>query len=53
MFLGAITLFAGLAALVGVRELEAFSTLQIWEFAFYGLAYLAMFAIPIFAKKDS
>jgi len=53
LFLGAITLFAALAALVGVRELEAFSTLQIWEFAFCGLAYLAMFAIPIFAKKDS
>ena len=53
LFLGAITIFAGLAALVGVRELEAFSTLQIWGFAFYGLAYLAMFAIPIFAKKDS
>ncbi|HEY6129537.1 MAG TPA: APC family permease [Candidatus Acidoferrum sp.] len=53
LFLGVITLFAGLAALIGVRELEAFSMLQIWGFTFYGLAYLVMFAIPFFAKKDS
>jgi amino acid transporter len=53
LFLGAITLFTGLAALIGVRELEAFSMLQIWSFTFYGLAYLALFAIPIFAKKES
>jgi amino acid transporter len=53
MFLGAITLFTGLAALIGVRELEAFSMLQIWGFAFYGLAYLALFAIPFLAKKNS
>jgi amino acid transporter len=53
LFLGAITLFVGLAAIVGVRELEAFSMLQVWGFTFYGLAYLALFAIPILAKKDS
>jgi amino acid transporter len=53
LFLGVITLFAGLATLIGVRELEAFSMLQIWGFTFYGLAYLVMFAIPIFAKRDS
>jgi amino acid transporter len=53
LFLGAITLFTGLAALIGVRELEAFSMLQIWSFTFYGLAYLALFAIPLFAKKES
>ena len=35
------------------RELEAFSMLQIWSFAFYGLAYVALFAIPIFARKES
>jgi len=52
-FLGAITLVAGLAALIGVRELEAFSMLQIWSFTFYGLAYLALFAIPLFAKRES
>lgn len=53
LFLGVVTLFVGLATLIGVRELEAFSMLQIWGFTFYGLAYLAMFAIPVFAKKDS
>jgi len=53
LFLGVITLFAGLAALIGVRELEAFSMLQEWGFAFYGLAYLALFAIPLFAKRSS
>jgi amino acid transporter len=53
LFLGAITLCTGLAALIGVRDLEAFSMLQIWSFTFYGLAYIALFAIPIFAKKDS
>jgi glutamate:GABA antiporter len=53
LFLGAITLFTGLAALIGVRELEAFSMLQIWSFTFYGLAYLALFAIPLFARRES
>jgi amino acid transporter len=53
LFLGAITLFTGLAALIGVRQLEAFSMLQIWSFTFYGLAYLALFAIPLFAKRES
>ena len=53
LFLGAITLFTGLAALIGVRELEAFSMLQIWSFTFYGLAYLALFAIPLFARGES
>ena len=53
LFLGAITLFVGLAAIVGVRQLEAFSMLQVWGFTFYGLAYLALFAIPILAKNDS
>ena len=52
-FLGVVTLGASLAVLIGVKELEAFSMLQIWGFAFYGLAYLALFAIPPFAKKDS
>jgi amino acid transporter len=53
LFLGIITLFVSLAVLLGVRELEAFEMLQIWGFTFYGIAYLAMFAIPLFAKKES
>jgi amino acid transporter len=52
-FLAVITLFAGLAVLIGVHEQEAFLTLQIWGFTFYGLAYLALFAIPFLAKKES
>jgi type IV secretory pathway VirB3-like protein len=39
--------------LIGVRELEAFEMLQICGFTFYGIAYLAMFAIPLFAKRGS
>jgi glutamate:GABA antiporter len=53
LFLGAITLFTGVAALIGVHELEAFSMLQIWSFTFYGLAYIALFAIPLFARDES
>jgi amino acid transporter len=53
LFLGIITLVASLAVLIGVRELEAFEMLQIWGFTFYGIAYLAMFAIPLFAKPQS
>src|SRR5882762_1440581 len=53
LFLGAITVFASLTVLIGVHEQEAFQMLQIWGFAFYGLAYLALFAIPVFAKRDA
>jgi amino acid transporter len=53
IFLGFITLFASLAVLIGARELEAFQMLQIWSFTFYGLAYLALFAIPLLARRDS
>ncbi len=53
LFLGLVTLATSVAALVGVRELEAFTTLQIWGFTFYGLAYLALFAIPLWASKES
>src|SRR5205807_7164353 len=53
LFLGVITLFAGLAALIGARELEAFSALQVWGFAFYGLTHLPLFAFPLFATHAS
>ena len=52
-FLALITLFASLAVLIGVHEQEAFEMLQIWGFTFYGLAYLALFAIPFLARKNS
>jgi len=53
VFLGAITILASLAVLIGVHEQEAFAMLQIWAFTCYALAYVALFAIPIMARKDS
>jgi glutamate:GABA antiporter len=51
-FLGGITIAASVAVLVGVSDQEAFELLQICGFTFYGLAYLALFAIPLFARED-
>ena len=53
LFLGAITLVASIAVLVGVGAQEAFELLLIWGFTFYAIAYLALFAIPILADKES
>lgn len=53
LFLGAITLAASIAVLVGVGAQEAFELLLIWAFTFYAIAYLALFAIPILAGKES
>lgn len=53
LFLGGATLAASIAALIGVGEQEAYELLLTWGFTFYGLAYLALFAIPIFAPKAS
>jgi amino acid transporter len=52
-FLGGITLAASIAVLAGVGAQEAFELLQIWAFAFYAIAYLALFAIPVLAGKES
>ena len=51
LFLGGITMAIGVVVLVGVGDQEAFVLLQTWGFTFYGLAYLALFAIPMFARK--
>jgi glutamate:GABA antiporter len=51
-FMGGIALAASMAVLVGAGNQEAFVLLQIWSWTFYGLAYLAMFAIPLFAAKQ-
>ena len=40
-------------ALIGVGAAEAYELLLTWSFTFYGFAYLAMFAIPLVARKDS
>ncbi len=52
LFLGGVTLVASTAVLIGVGDQEAFELLQIWGFTFYAMAYLALFAIPLFAVKD-
>jgi amino acid transporter len=51
-FLGGITIATSVVVLAGVGDQEAFEMLQIWGFTFYGLAYLALFAIPLFARKE-
>jgi glutamate:GABA antiporter len=52
LFLGATTLIVALAALIGVGHEESFELLLTWSFTFYGIAYLALFAIPIFSRKE-
>lgn len=52
LFLGVATLAVGLGTSVGVGHQEAFELLITWSFTFYGLAYLAMFAIPLFSRKE-
>ncbi len=52
LFLGGATLAAGIAALIGVGEQEAYELLLTWGFTFYGIAYVALFAIPLFAPKS-
>jgi amino acid transporter len=51
-FLGGITMATSIVVLAGVGDQEAFELLQIWGFTFYGLAYLALFAIPLLARKE-
>jgi amino acid transporter len=51
LFLGGATLAASVAALIGVGEQEAYELLLTWGFTFYGIAYLALFAIPLLAAK--
>ncbi len=52
LFLGGATLAVGLSASIGVGHQEAFELLITWSFTFYGLAYLALFAIPLFSSKN-
>lgn len=51
-FAGTISMIASVAALIGVGEQEAFELLLVWAFAFYATAYLALFAVPLLARKD-
>jgi len=52
LFMGGAALAASTAVLIGAKNQEAFTLLQIWAWTFYGLAYLALFAIPLFAPKQ-
>jgi amino acid transporter len=52
LFMGGVALAASTAVLAGVRNQEAFTLLQIWTWTFYGVAYLALFAIPLFSSKE-
>ena len=52
LFMGGAALAASTAVLIGARNQEAFALLQIWAWTFYGLAYLALFAIPLFSAKE-
>jgi len=53
LFMGGIALVASTAVLFGAGNQEAFALLQIWSWTFYGLAYLTMFAIPLFAPVEN
>jgi glutamate:GABA antiporter len=52
LFLGCITLAGSAAALIGVGPQEAYELLLTWGFTFYGIAYLALFAIPFLSPID-
>jgi len=52
VFIGAVAMAAVIIALIGVGAQEAYELLLTWSFAFYGLAYLAMFAIPLLGRRD-
>lgn len=52
LFMGGVALAASMAVLIGAKSQESFVLLQIWSWSFYGLAYLALFAIPLFAAKE-
>jgi amino acid transporter len=51
-FLGGVTLAVSVAVLIGVGNQEAFEILQVCGFAFYAIAYLALFAAPVLAFKN-
>jgi glutamate:GABA antiporter len=52
LFVGGAAVAAGCMALLGAGAEEAYELLLTWSFTFYGLAYLAMFAIPLLARKQ-
>jgi amino acid transporter len=51
-FMGGVALAASVAVLIGAGNQESFLLLQTWAWTFYGLAYLAKFAIPLLSAKE-
>jgi amino acid transporter len=52
LLLGCVTLAGSVAALIGVGPQESYELLLTWAFTFYGIAYLALFAIPFLSPKE-
>ena len=52
LFVAGATLAASIAALMGVGPQEAYELLLTWGFTFYGIAYLALFAIPFLSPTS-
>lgn len=52
VFLGVATLAIALAALIGVGPQESYELLLTWSFTFYGIAYIALFAIPLVSPRE-
>jgi amino acid transporter len=53
LFVGAATLVLGIVGLIGVGKQEAFQLLWNASGVFYALAYLVMFAIPLFGLRGT
>jgi amino acid transporter len=52
LFVGAVSLAFGIAGIVGVGEQEAFQLLDNAAGILYGLTYLVLFALPLFASRS-
>jgi glutamate:GABA antiporter len=52
LFVGAVTLVFSLASLIGNGAQEAFQVVDNAATVFYGIAYVIMFAIPLFGAKQ-
>ena len=52
-FASGVAMAAAVGVLIGVNQQEAFELLLVGAFAFYATAYLALFAIPLLARKEA
>jgi amino acid transporter len=53
LFVGAVSLAFGIAGIIGVGEQEAFQLLDNAAGILYGLTYLVLFALPLFASRSA